>query len=88
MNDKALYELFGAREIMDLPAAVNRVLFSDKKERDEIYRLNEHDYANLKWEDEPVEVFVNMENFSEHEQHEREERLKMIENLMKNGENK
>lgn len=38
MNDKALYELFGAREIMDLPAAVNRVLFSDKKERDEIYR--------------------------------------------------
>ena len=28
------------------------------------------------------------ENFSEHEQHEREERLKMIENLMTNGENK
>lgn len=28
------------------------------------------------------------ENFSEQEQHEREERLKMIENLMKNGENK
>lgn len=28
------------------------------------------------------------ENFSEHEQNEREERLKMIENLMKNGENK
>lgn len=28
------------------------------------------------------------ENFSEHEQHEIEERLKMIENLMKNGENK
>ena len=28
------------------------------------------------------------ENFSEHEQHEREERLKMIKNLMKNGENK
>ena len=26
------------------------------------------------------------ENFSEQEQHEREERLKMIENLMKNGE--
>ena len=25
------------------------------------YGLNEHDYANLKWEDEPVEVFVNME---------------------------
>ena len=28
------------------------------------------------------------ENFSEQEQHEREERLKMIENLMKNGENR
>ena len=24
--------------------------------------LNEDDYANLKWEDEPVEVFLNMEN--------------------------
>lgn len=28
------------------------------------------------------------ENLSEREQHEREERLKMIKNLMKNGENK
>ena len=28
------------------------------------------------------------ENFSEQEQHEREERLKMIKNLMTNGENK
>ena len=26
------------------------------------FGLNENDYANLKWEDEPVEVFVNMEN--------------------------
>ena len=25
------------------------------------FGLNENDYANLKWEDEPVEVFVNME---------------------------
>lgn len=24
--------------------------------------LNENDYVNLKWEDEPVEVFINMEN--------------------------
>ena len=24
--------------------------------------LNENDYANLKWEDEPLEVFVNMED--------------------------
>ena len=41
------------------------------------------------------EVFARREaveklsdNFSEQEQHESEERLKMIENLMKNGENK
>lgn len=26
------------------------------------YGLNENDYANLKWEDEPLEVFVNMED--------------------------
>lgn len=26
------------------------------------FGLNENDYANLKWEDEPVEVFLNMEN--------------------------
>lgn len=27
-----------------------------------MYGLNENDYVNLKWEDEPVEVFVNMED--------------------------
>lgn len=26
------------------------------------FGLNEKDYANLKWEDEPVEVFVNMDD--------------------------
>lgn len=26
-----------------------------------LFGLNEKDYANLKWEDEPVEVFINME---------------------------
>ena len=26
------------------------------------FGLNENDYANLKWEDEPVEVFINMED--------------------------
>lgn len=25
------------------------------------FSLNEHDYDNLTWEDEPVEVFINME---------------------------
>ena len=27
-----------------------------------LFGLNENDYANLKWEDEPVEVFVNTED--------------------------
>ena len=27
-----------------------------------VFGLNEKDYANLKWEDEPVEVFLNMED--------------------------
>lgn len=26
------------------------------------FGLNESDYVNLKWEDEPVEVFLNLEN--------------------------
>ena len=26
------------------------------------YGLNENDYDNLKWEDEPIEVFINMED--------------------------
>lgn len=27
-----------------------------------MYGLNENDYKDLKWEDEPLEVFVNMED--------------------------
>ena len=27
-----------------------------------MYGLNENDYKDLKWEDEPVEVFINMED--------------------------
>ena len=30
--------------------------------RFEYFGLNENDYADLKWEDEPVEVFLNLEN--------------------------
>ena len=30
--------------------------------RFEYFGLNKNDYANLKWEDEPVEVFLNLEN--------------------------
>lgn len=28
----------------------------------EVFGLNKNDYANLKWEDEPLEVVVNMED--------------------------
>lgn len=28
----------------------------------EVFGLNENDYKDLKWEDEPVEVFLNMED--------------------------
>ena len=28
----------------------------------EMYGLNENDYKDLKWEDEPLEVFVTMED--------------------------
>ena len=28
----------------------------------EYFGLNEHDYDNLKWEDEPVEVFLNLKD--------------------------
>lgn len=27
-----------------------------------LFGINENDYANLKWEDEPVEVFINVED--------------------------
>ena len=30
--------------------------------RFEHFGLNQNDYANLKWEDKPVEVFLNLEN--------------------------
>lgn len=33
-------------------------------ERFSEYGLNENDYANLKWEDEPIEVFLNMNDFT------------------------
>ena len=35
--------------------ALTRYLFKS-------FGLNKKDYANLKWEDEPIEVFVNMED--------------------------
>ena len=49
MNENILLGLFGITDIMDLPAAVNRLLFSDKEKRDAVYRslieLNEYDMS-------------------------------------------
>ena len=42
------------------PCSHNEVLISTKYFSK--YGLNENDYKDLKWEDEPVEVFVNMED--------------------------
>ena len=36
--------------------------FICRGDRFDFLGLNKDDYANLKWEDEPVEVFLNMEN--------------------------
>ena len=34
----------------------------NRREGFEYFGLNEHDYDNLKWDDEPVEVFLNLKN--------------------------
>ena len=34
----------------------------NSKDEFDYFGLNKKDYANLKWEDEPVEVFINMED--------------------------
>lgn len=34
----------------------------NSRDRFEYFGLNEHDYDNLKWEDEPVEVFLNLKD--------------------------
>ena len=40
----------------------NKAIIVAPRWRFEYFGLNENDYANLKWEDEPVEVFLNLEN--------------------------
>lgn len=36
--------------------------FICRSDRFDSFGLNENDYDNLKWEDDPVEVFLNLEN--------------------------
>ena len=38
------------------------VLYMGRNSELKKYGLNEHDYDSLRWEDEPVEVFLNMED--------------------------
>ena len=43
-----------------MPISCGRIIRSEKYFSN--YGLDVNDYANLKWEDEPVEVFLNLEN--------------------------
>lgn len=43
-----------------MPASCGRIIRSEKYFSN--YGLDVNDYANLKWEDEPVEVFLKLEN--------------------------
>lgn len=49
MQEKDVYELFGITDIMDLPQAVSRLLFGERRKRDEVYHrlleLNEYDMS-------------------------------------------
>ena len=38
------------------------VLYMGRNSELKKYGINEHDYDSLKWEDEPVEVFLNLED--------------------------
>lgn len=41
-----------------IPCVKGKTLYSEREFKN--IGLNKDDYANLKWEDEPVEVFINM----------------------------
>lgn len=49
MDENILFDLLGITDIMDLPSAVSRLLFSDKEKRDAVYRrlieLNDYDMS-------------------------------------------
>ena len=45
-----------------IPCREKGVLYMGRNSELKKYGLNENDYEDLKWEDEPVEVFLNMED--------------------------
>ena len=48
--------------IIFIPCREKDVLYMGRNSELKKYGLNENDYEDLKWEDEPVEVFINLEN--------------------------
>ena len=48
--------------IIFIPCREKGVLYMGRNSELKKYGLNENDYEDLKWEDEPVEVFLNMED--------------------------
>ena len=47
--------------IIFIPCREKGVLYMGRNSELKKYGLNEHDYDSLRWEDEPVEVFLNLE---------------------------
>lgn len=45
-----------------IPCREKGVLYMGRNSELKKYGINEHDYDSLKWEDEPVEVFLNLED--------------------------
>ena len=45
-----------------IPCREKGVLYMGRNSELKKYGLNEHDYDSLRWEDEPVEVFLNLED--------------------------
>ena len=62
-EDNSLRFYLGKPERLEqkfMPTSHGRIIRSEKYFSD--YGLDANDYVNLKWEDEPVEVFLNLEN--------------------------
>lgn len=45
-----------------IPCREKGVLYMGRNSELKKYGINEHDYDSLRWEDEPVEVFLNLED--------------------------
>lgn len=45
-----------------IPCREKGVLYMGRNSELKKYDINEHDYDSLRWEDEPVEVFLNLED--------------------------